>query len=150
MDLSAWLAIQAWTDPSPGIVSKIAGTVTVAPKTSQPTAARKSSCLGDAGLDMGLGELATARTLGLAMIVFVFVDASLALIELKQRQSGLPSLGVDFARTDFAAVAKALGCIGVSVSDRDALEREIDAALARAGVTVIACEIGSRAYDGLF
>lgn len=105
--------------------------------------------IGDAGLEMGLGELATARSLGLSLIVFVFVDASLALIELKQRQSGLPNLGVDFSRTDFAAVAEALGCTGVSVRDRDALQCQIEAARARAGVTVIACEIGPRAYDGL-
>ena len=121
----------------------------MAAKLAQPER-RVVAFIGDAGLEMGLGELATARSLGLTMIVFVFVDASLALIELKQRQLGLPNLGVDFARTDFADVATALGCTGVSVSDREALEREIDAALARAGVTVIACEIGSRAYDGLF
>ena len=40
---------------------------------------------------MVAGELATAAELGLAPIFVVFVDASLALIELKQRQRQLPN-----------------------------------------------------------
>lgn len=39
---------------------------------------------GDAGLEMVLGDLASIRDAGLALIIIVFVDESLALIELKQ------------------------------------------------------------------
>lgn len=106
--------------------------------------------VGDAGLEMVLGELATARDLGLALIIVVFVDKSLALIELKQRGAGHPNVGVDFGATDFAKVADALGGIGVLVSNRADLEREIEMALARGSFTVIACDIGKNAYDGKF
>ena len=106
--------------------------------------------VGDAGLEMVLGELATARDLGVSVIVVVLVDSSLALIELKQRQGQLPNNGVDFGATDFPAVAAAMGGHGVMVETRADLDREARAALARKGVTVLACRIGRRAYDGLF
>jgi len=47
--------------------------------------------VGDGGLEMGLGELATARDRGIALVVVVLADASLALIDLKQRARKLPS-----------------------------------------------------------
>ncbi|WP_321342797.1 thiamine pyrophosphate-binding protein [Breoghania sp.] len=104
--------------------------------------------VGDAGLEMGLGELATLRDLKLPVIVVVLVDASLALIELKQRNSQRPNAGVDFGETDFPAVATALGGAGVWVDDEATLRREAKAALARESFTILACRIGRRAYDG--
>ncbi len=103
---------------------------------------------GDAGLEMILGELATARDCKLGIPVVVFVDESLALIELKQRGSGYNNLGVDFDGTDFAAVATALGGVGVTVTDEASLERELLASLGRDTFTVLACPIGRKAYDG--
>ena len=103
---------------------------------------------GDAGLEMVLGELATVRDLGLGLAVVVFVDASLALIELKQRGSGMANVGVDFGETDFAAVADGLGGRGVWVEDREALVQELDAALQAETFTILACRIGRAAYDG--
>ncbi len=103
---------------------------------------------GDAGLEMVLGELATLRDLALPVIVVVFVDASLALIELKQRGRQLPSHGVLFGRTDFPAVAEALGGSGVIAESRDALSGAIEAALTSDRFTIIACPIEDGAYDG--
>ena len=103
---------------------------------------------GDAGLEMVLGELATLRDRGLAIPIIVFVDRSLALIELKQRHRGLANLGVDFGATDFASVAQALGGAGIGVEDRDGLAAALEAALGRDTFTVIACDIGPRPYDG--
>jgi len=103
---------------------------------------------GDAGLEMVLGELATLRDLRLPVIVVVFVDCQLALIELKQRGAGLGSLGVEFGATDFGAVAAALGGHGATVGDRAGLAAELAAGLAREGFTLIACPIGQRPYDG--
>ena len=103
---------------------------------------------GDAGLEMILGELATARDLSLPLIVVVFVDRSLALIELKQRAMQMQNLGVDFEATDFAAVARALGGTGVDIDKRADLARATEAALKRDGFTLLACHIERRAYDG--
>lgn len=104
--------------------------------------------VGDAGLEMFLGELATARDLRLGLPIVVFIDRQLALIELKQRGQQMANLGVEFAGTDFDAVARALGGHGVSVRNRQDLEDEITAAFARDSFTLISAEIGRNAYDG--
>ena len=106
--------------------------------------------VGDAGLEMVLGELATLRDLGLPLIVVVFVDESLALIEMKQRDIGYANVGVDFGASDFPAVARAFDMHGVWSDDRDGLECALGEALERQGSTLIACRIGARAYDGRF
>lgn len=104
--------------------------------------------VGDAGLEMFLGELATARDLKLGLPVVVFVDEQLGLIELKQRSSQMGNLGVEFGGTDFTAVAKALGGHGVAVSDRESLNAAIRDSFARESFTLISAMIGRNAYDG--
>ena len=103
---------------------------------------------GDAGLEMILGELATLRDLKLTVPVVVFVDRSLALIELKQRGVGLDNLGVDFDGTDFAAVGRSLGGYGVDVRSREELSAAMADALAADTFTVLACHFDRQAYDG--
>ena len=105
---------------------------------------------GDAGLEMIMGELATLRDLALPVVIVVFIDASLALIELKQRKGGLRNMGVDFGATDFPAVAEALGGRGVAVRDRAALAEAVKAGLAEDGrFTVIADPQGGTFYARL-
>ena len=78
----------------------------------------------------------------------VFVDASLALIELKQRGVGMKNLAVDFDGTDFAAVGQALGGRGVTVESREKLAAAMQDALAAETFTVLACTFDRKAYDG--
>ncbi|MCZ8376183.1 MAG: thiamine pyrophosphate-binding protein [Beijerinckiaceae bacterium] len=107
--------------------------------------------VGDAGLEMGIGELATARDLGLPVIVVVLQDERLALIDLKQRASGRKEAGVRFGGTDFAAVAAAFGGAGVAVESREALGAAFTAALARRDrFSLIAARIAPDAYQGAF
>ena len=103
---------------------------------------------GDAGLLMCLGELATAAELKLAIPIVVFVDASLALIEIKQRGRQLKNAGVDFGVVDFAATGKALGGHGITVTTREDLGKSIKSALIAETFTVIACPIDRQTYDG--
>lgn len=103
---------------------------------------------GDGGLLMVAGELSTAAELGSRVIVVVFVDASLALIELKQRQRQMTNAGVDFARHDFAGLARAFGGIGHTVTNRAELEAALDDALTAETFTVIAAVIERGSYDG--
>lgn len=105
---------------------------------------------GDAGLEMGLGELSTLRDLKLPVIICVLVDESLALIELKQRNSQRTNVGVDFNETNFPKIAEAMGGYGTWIEDRDSLIRETNIALTRESFTILACRIGRYAYDGEF
>lgn len=106
------------------------------------------SFTGDAGFLMVTGELATAAELGLNPIFLVFVDASLALIELKQRQRQLTNKGVDFARHDFAAMGRAFGGAGHTVRNRAELRAALEDAQVCETFTVIAAEIAPGGYDG--
>jgi len=104
---------------------------------------------GDAGLLMVIGELSTLAELRIPVTLIVFVDASLSLIEMKQRGRQMGNRGVDFGQHDFSAVAKAFGGVGVTVSDRPSLEQACREAVARKdGFTLIAAKIDRRAYDG--
>ena len=104
---------------------------------------------GDAGMLMVNGELSTASELGVAPIFVVFVDASLALIELKQRGRQMTNRGVDFGTHDFAAIGRAFGGNGVTVSDRAELRAALETAQTADSFTVIAAVIDKHAYDGV-
>jgi len=104
--------------------------------------------VGDAGLEMFLGELATIREKKLSIPIIVFVDESLGLIELKQRGSQMANLAVDFDGSDFPAIAKALGGYGSWCDTRQDVQREVSAALDRDSFTLIAARIGRKAYEG--
>jgi acetolactate synthase-1/2/3 large subunit len=106
--------------------------------------------VGDAGLEMGAGELATLRDLQLPVVVCVLVDQCLTLIEMKQRASQRSRLGVGSGVTDFAGLAQAFGGVGIAVSDEDALRQAISQARQRKAFTIIAANIGERAYEGAF
>ncbi|WP_425045669.1 thiamine pyrophosphate-binding protein [Primorskyibacter sp. S87] len=103
---------------------------------------------GDAGFLMVAGELSTAAELGGNAIFLVYVDASLALIELKQRQRQMTNRGVDFARHDFAALGRALGGHGHTVRNRKELREALQEALQADRFSVIAAEIEPGGYDG--
>jgi len=103
---------------------------------------------GDAGFLMVAGELSTAKELNVAPIFVVFVDASLALIEKKQRERQLSNTGVDFMKHDFAAIGRAFGGAGVTVQSRANLEIALQGAMAADTFTVIAAIIERGAYDG--
>ncbi|KEJ89790.1 thiamine pyrophosphate-binding protein [Sulfitobacter donghicola] len=103
---------------------------------------------GDAGFLMIAGELSTAKELGIKPIFIVFVDASLALIELKQRQRQMRNAAVDFGAHDFAAMGQAFGGAGHTATNRPELEAALKIAQSADTFSVIACVIERGAYDG--
>jgi acetolactate synthase-1/2/3 large subunit len=155
------LLSQMWACPAPRLILQSSGLCTMAcavPLAGGAKMGRPESpvlaFVGDAGLEMGAGELATLAAQNLPILICVLVDHSLTLIEMKQRASQRPNLGVDFggpgAGTDFAALARAFGGHGVDVSDSATLAAEARAALGRDRFTLIAAHIPRRAYDGAF
>jgi len=105
---------------------------------------------GDAGMEMVLGDLATVRDSGLPIIIVIFVDESLALIELKQRSMQLDNVGVDFESTDFVSIGKAYGFHSTWIGNADHYATELEAALERNITTLLACRFPQQAYDGAF
>ncbi|MEH6523177.1 thiamine pyrophosphate-binding protein [Sulfitobacter sp.] len=107
-----------------------------------------ASFSGDAGFLMIAGELSTAKELEIKPIFIVFVDASLALIELKQRQRQLRNAAVDFSLHNFAAMGQAFGGAGHTATNRAELVAALKTAQTADTFTVIACTIERGAYDG--
>ena len=155
------LVSQMWACPAPRLMLQSSGLCTMACAVPLAAGAKLGrpatpvlAFVGDAGLEMGAGELATLSACDLPIVICVLVDDSLALIELKQRATKRPNLGVDFGGelkgTDFVALAKAFGGHGVEVRDAATLADEAKAALGRDRFTLIAARIPRRAYDGAF
>lgn len=151
------LLSQAWTCDAPRTMLQSSGLCTMG--CAVPLAAGYKlqapdlpvcAFVGDAGLEMMLGDMATIRDLGLPLIICVLVDGSLALIEMKQRATQRPNRAVDFGGTDFPAIARAFGGHGVWVDGSISLTAEAKAALERDCFTLLACRISRRAYDGAF
>ncbi len=149
------LLSQMWTCPAPRTLLQSSGLCTMGCAVPLALGAKRAapnrpviSFSGDAGFLMVAGEMATAAEEGLAPIFLVFVDASLALIELKQRQRQMPNVGVDFAQHDFAAIGRAFGGNGVNVADRAGLRDALETALTADRFTIIGAHIEPRAYDG--
>jgi len=109
-----------------------------------------AAVVGDAGLEMGIGDLSTLRDQGLNIVIVVTVDASLALIQKKQRSSQLPNLGVEFGETDIVAVAKAFGGNGIWIEDRETLKAALSSAMEDSKFSILACRIDKSHYWDAF
>ncbi|MGI9084231.1 MAG: thiamine pyrophosphate-dependent enzyme [Aeromicrobium sp.] len=83
---------------------------------------------GDGGLTMLLGDIITAVTYDLPVVLVVFDNRSLGMVRLEQEQGGLPYFGTELANPDLAEVARACGLHGIRVEKPE----ELDAAVATA------------------
>jgi acetolactate synthase-1/2/3 large subunit len=101
---------------------------------------------GDGGLLMCASELATAAQRKLKLVVVVFNDSCLTLIEAKQRRRQLPNAGVNLSPVNFASIAEGFGCAGFRVERPDDLQGAITAALAADGPAVVDAVIDPHAY----
>jgi acetolactate synthase I/II/III large subunit len=148
---------QMWESPHPRQLLQSSGLCTMAcalplaggAKLGRPDAP-VLCVVGDAGLEMGAGELATLRDMQLPVIICVLVDQCLTLIEMKQRSSQRPNLGVTSGATDFVALAATFGGFGVEVKDAAEMRKAVQQARNNDTFTIIAAVIGDRSYDGAF
>jgi len=104
---------------------------------------------GDGGAMMCLGEFGTAIQYGARPIVIIFNDSALTLIGAKQRRRQLAPAGVDFSRTDFAAVATGFGWHARRVSEETELGDAFADALASGRPALIDVDINPDSYDAI-
>ena len=87
---------------------------------------------GDGGFNMSLGELETARRLGLDLVIVVVNNAASGYVKALQHlvygEDGYQSS--DLLETDYARVAEAMGCRGIRVAQPDDLAPALATALA--------------------
>jgi acetolactate synthase-1/2/3 large subunit len=101
---------------------------------------------GDGGLLMCAAELLTAAREHVRVIVIVFSDASLSLIEVKQQQKLYRPNGVALGAIAWPALAGSLGVTAFCATTGAQLERAVDQALASAGPSLIEARIDRSNY----
>ena len=101
---------------------------------------------GDGGLLICAAELLTAAREHLRVIVIVFSDASLSLIEVKQQQKAYRPDGVALGAIGWPALAGSLGVTAFCATNDAQLERAVEQALASAGPCLIEARIDRSNY----
>jgi acetolactate synthase-1/2/3 large subunit len=101
---------------------------------------------GDGGLLMALGELATAAALGVRLVVVVFNDAALSLIDIKRDGRDLPADALGWPEADFAAVFHGLGGLGLRAADAAGYAAALERALGAGTPALIDVRVGPGSY----
>jgi acetolactate synthase-1/2/3 large subunit len=102
---------------------------------------------GDGGLMMCLAELATAVQAGCRnLVVVVFNDSSMSMIEAKQRRRQLPPRGMNYGHTDFATVARGFDCMGIRVEVPGELPGALQKAFSSERPVVVDVAVDRHAY----
>jgi acetolactate synthase-1/2/3 large subunit len=101
---------------------------------------------GDGGLMMAAAELETAARLRLPIVIIVFDDGALSLIQVKQEQMGYQGTSMRYEGVDLAALARSLGLGASAAADEDALRSALLSALATTGPTLIDARIDPSGY----
>jgi len=100
---------------------------------------RQVICIvGDGGLTMLMGEIATLVKYGLPTKVIVFKNNVLGMIKWEQMVlEGNPQFGVELQPIDFASVATACGAAGYTIEEPGEAEETLREALAHPGPAVV-------------
>lgn len=101
---------------------------------------------GDGGLMMCLGELSTAAQQRARIVVIVFNDESLSLIDIKQQQRGFAPRGVRWSRPDFAAAMNGLGGRGYRAATQAQYREALSEALRGGGPALIDVAVDPGGY----
>jgi acetolactate synthase I/II/III large subunit len=97
------------------------------------------SLTGDGGFNMAIGDLETARRMGLSFAIVVFNNAASGYVKaLQHLMYGAGAYqSSDLAETNYARVAEAMGCIGIRVEDPADLAAAFTKGLAPVGVPTV-------------
>jgi pyruvate dehydrogenase (quinone) len=95
------------------------------------------SLSGDGGFTMLMGDLISLRQLNLPVKVVVFNNGALGFIELEQKSTGFLDYGTELKNPNFAAMAEAVGILGIRLEDSADVEHAIATALAHDGPVLV-------------
>jgi acetolactate synthase-1/2/3 large subunit len=101
---------------------------------------------GDGGLMMAMAELETAARLEVPVVIIVFDDGALSLIQIKQAQRGFDGSSTRYTGLDLAAVARASGLTAFRADDERGFRSAFLSALAAPGPTLIDARIDPTGY----
>ena len=94
---------------------------------------------GDGGFNMAMGEMETARRLGASFVTCVFNNAASGYV--KALQHAVYGAGryqsSDLVELDYAAIANAMGCHGIRVTDPEKLNSALKEGLANTSTPTV-------------
>jgi acetolactate synthase I/II/III large subunit len=101
---------------------------------------------GDGGLMMVASELETVARLRLPIVIVVFNDAALSLIEVKQEQKGFEGVSMRYAGPELLTLGRAFGIRALAATDEATLHGALIAAQTAPGPTLIDARIDPSGY----
>ncbi len=101
---------------------------------------------GDGGLMMVASELETVARLRLPLLIVVFNDEALSLIEVKQEQKGFEGVSMRYAGPDLRALARAFRLRAFTATDEATLSTALIAAQTAPGPALIDARVDSSGY----
>ncbi len=104
---------------------------------------------GDAGFMMSMAELETAKRLKLPLVVLIWSDKALGLIEMHQNRRYGRTMGTRFDNPDFVALARSFGVEGHRVERAGQLPGILAKALRARGPVVVEIPIDYRENEKL-
>ena len=101
---------------------------------------------GDGGLMMVASELETVARLRLPLLIVVFNDEALSLIEVKQEQKGFEGVSMRYVGPDLRALARAFGLRAFTATDEATLHTALIAAQTAPGPALIDARVDPSGY----
>jgi pyruvate dehydrogenase (quinone) len=95
------------------------------------------SLSGDGGFTMLMGDLITLTQMKLPVKIVIFNNGVLGFVALEMKAAGFVELGTDLKNPDFAAMARAMGILGVRVEDPGELPAAVNKVLNHDGPAVL-------------
>jgi pyruvate dehydrogenase (quinone) len=95
------------------------------------------SLSGDGGFSMLMGDFISLAQLRLPVKIIVYDNASLGFVAMEMKSSGLLDTVTDLHNPDFAAMANAMGILGIRVEASEDLDAALRRALAHDGPVLV-------------
>ncbi len=95
------------------------------------------SLSGDGGFTMLMGDFISLVQLGLPVKVIVYDNFSLGFVAMEMKAGGYLDTGTDLTNPSFAAMAEAMGVLGIRVEDSAELEAALHRALSHNGPALV-------------
>lgn len=123
--ISAWIATMGC-----GLPGALAGKIAFPDK-------QVIALIGDGGFSMGMQDFVTAIKYDLPILIIVFNNQKIQLIEAEQEEIGNKPTNIELSNIDFAAFAVSCGGIGYTVKNREELKKALQKAKASQKAVVI-------------
>lgn len=95
------------------------------------------SLSGDGGFTMLMGDFISLAQLGLPVKIIVYDNGSLGFVAMEMKTSGYLDTNTDLKNPDFAAMANAMGILGIRVEQSSELEAALRKALDHNGPVLV-------------